>query len=311
MLHPMPNPTAFCARLLARLAPLGALFVLGAACATTGSTFRSGVGDKLLEHPPYYAGAASASGDGAIGHWPIIYQRGSSQSPIFDPEGGAGTPIAALLAEMNAFLDSLGVTARLATARATADGTPPDVQFGCETQGTDECVTPTTPGVLASDKIRMRLAVGRPSTSWVESTRAAMSRAGVSRTLVLTLEVGQYSVKQRGRFGGRKEVDLGTGYSVGVPWLTALDKPVNVLQLTGALVDADGQAVRIGAEGLFARRTNIVLSGLGAQELITDDDVQHIRALRREDLPGRPLVWQVALRNLVAELTGRREVAAR
>jgi hypothetical protein len=307
----MPNPPLSFARPRARLAPLGVLLVLTAACATTGSTFRSGVGDKLFDHPPYYTGVARVAGDGAIGHWPIAYQRGSSQSPIFDPAGDAGTPIAALLAEMNAYLDSLGVTIRLATAGAAAAGTPPDVQFGCETQGTDECVTPTTPGVLASAKIRMRLAVGRPSTNWVESTRAAMSRAGVSRALVLTLEVGQYSVKQKGRFGGRKEVELGTGYSMGVPWLTALDKPANVLQLTGALVDADGQAIRIGAEGLFARRTNIVLSGLGAQELLTDEDVQHIRTLRRDDLPGQPLVWRVALRTLVAELTGRREIAAR
>jgi hypothetical protein len=292
------------------MAPLGVLLVFGAACATTVATFRSGVGDKLLEHPPYYAGVASVSGGGAIGHWPIAYQRGSSQSPIFDPAGTAGTPVAALLADMNAFLDSLGVTTRLATPGATASGTPPDVQFGCETQGTDECTTPTTPGVPASDKIRMRLAVGRPSTSWVESTRVAMSRAGVARALVVTLEVGQYAVQQKGRFGGRKEVELGTEYSMGVPWLTALDKPVNVLQLTGALVDADGQAIRIGAEGLFARHTNIVLSGLGAQELLTDEDVQHIRTLRRADLPGQPLVWQVALRTLVSELTGRREIAA-
>ena len=27
-------------------------------CATTGATFGSGVGDRMLEHPPYYAGAA-------------------------------------------------------------------------------------------------------------------------------------------------------------------------------------------------------------------------------------------------------------
>jgi hypothetical protein len=307
----MPHPRISSARLRARLTLLGVFFLVGAACATTGSTFRSGVGDKLFEHPPYYAGAARVSGDGAIGHWPIAYQRGSSQSPIFDPAGDAGTPIAALLADMNAYLDSLGVTTRLATPGAAAAGTPPDVQFGCETHGTDECATPTTPGVPASDKIRMRLAVGRPSTSWVESTRAAVSRAGVSRALVLTLEVGQYFVQQKGRFGGRKEVELGTGYSVGVPWLTALDKPVNVLQLTGALVDADGQAIRIGAEGLLARRTNIVLSGLGAQELLTDEDVQQIRALRRADLPGQPLVWQAALRTLVSELTGRRDIAGR
>ncbi|HJS44427.1 MAG TPA: hypothetical protein VJ755_13225 [Gemmatimonadales bacterium] len=45
-----------------------------AARATTGSTYRSGVGDKLLEQPP-----------------------------MFEPANAAGSPIALLLADMNAF----------------------------------------------------------------------------------------------------------------------------------------------------------------------------------------------------------------
>jgi hypothetical protein len=49
-----------------------------------------------------------------------------------------------------------------------------------------------------------------------------------------------------------------------------------------------------------------VMSGIGAQALITDDDVQQLRTQRREDLPGQPLVWQVALQQLVADLTGIR-----
>jgi hypothetical protein len=77
-----------------------------------------------------------------------------------------------------------------------------------------------------------------------------------------------------------------------------------VATLTGALMDADGRAVRIGAEGMLARRTDIVMSGFGAQRLITDEDVSQLRTLRRDDLPGRPLVWQVALRTLLGQLTG-------
>jgi hypothetical protein len=45
--------------------------------------------------------------------------------------------------------------------------------------------------------------------------------------------------------------------------------------------------------------------------MISDEDVQRLRTARREDLPGQPLVWQVGLRNLVAQLTGRPELAAR
>jgi hypothetical protein len=70
-------------------------------------------------------------------------------------------------------------------------------------------------------------------------------------------------------------------------------------------------AVRIGAEGLMAKRTNIVLSALGAQAVISDEDVEQIRNARRTDLSGSPLVWKVALKNLVAQLTGRTELVVR
>lgn len=89
-----------------------------------------------------------------------------------------------------------------------------------------------------------------------------------------------------------------------LPWLMSLETPVSVLQLTGALIGRAGRAVRIGAEGLLARRTGIIAAGFGAQALVTDEDVEQLRTRRREDLPGRPLVWQVALRTLVERLTG-------
>ena len=130
--------------------------------------------------------------------------------------------------------------------------------------------------------------MGRPRRA------SALERSGAQQALVLTLEVGQYWVTKSG-WTNRKSIELGTNYSVPLPWLTSLETPVNVLQLTGALMDRDGLAVRIGAEGMLARRTSLVMSGLGAQALISDDDVQQLRTLRREDLPGKPLVWQTAL----------------
>ena len=284
-----------------------------AACAT-GSTFRSGVGDAHLDRAPYYAGRAVAPDSGRIAHVPVVYQRGGSQSPMFDPEGGPQSPIASLLREMNAYLDSLGVTTRI-TAWPPR-GTPPDVQFGCATDMPDECAEEggvagkVSGGFLGADRMRMRLAVGRPSAEWVAWEQEALAGAGAARAMVLTLEIGQYWPFQAD-IRGNKGIELGTRHIVHLPWLTALDHPVSVLQLTGALMAADGQAIRIGAEGLVARRTNLFMSGLGAQALISDEDVEAIRTARREDLPGQPLVWQVALRALVAELTGRPELAVR
>jgi len=86
---------------------------------------------------------------------------------------------------------------------------------------------------------------------------------------------------------------------------------VAVVQLTGALVGRDGRAVRIGAEGLMAKRSNILLSAVGGEMLVSDDDVARLRTLQREDLPGQPLVWKVALRHLVSQLVGDRSRAGR
>jgi hypothetical protein len=299
---------SFVARVRGRAVVLGASVLLTAGCATTGATLNSGVGDRLLEHPPYAAGNGSLSGSGRIAHVPIAYQRGGSQEAFFDPEGEPGTQVASLLRDMNAYLDALGVSVRLAVPDAEPD-TRPDVYFGCEQNPGGECVADSR-DVSVQGRPWMKLAVGRPSETWVTPVRRSLDQAGAAGTLVITLEVGQYWTRQKD-FLGRKEVRLGHGYDVPVPWLTSLDQPVSVLQLTGALVGRDGRAVRIGAEGLVARRTSLLVSTVGGQALIRDEDVESLRTKRRDDLPGRPLVWQESLRNLVAELTHDGRIAVR
>jgi hypothetical protein len=278
--------------------------VFTAACA--GSTLGSGVGDAYLERPPFYAGAAVTT-EGRIGHLGIAYQRGATQEAMFEPVNESGSPIAALLRDMNAYLDSLGVSVRVVSSSAMP-GHAPAVMFSCETTPDGDCAT-ADEGMLGDREEKMRLAVTRPSAEWTAWLRSTLDAAGPTRALILTLEIGDYRMTQKS-WRGDKAVFLGTNYSVNVPWLTSLETPVNVLQLTGALIDREGKAVRIGAEGLLARRTRLLVSSIGGQELITDEDVQQLRTARRAELPGQPLVWQVALRNLVAQLTGRPEVAA-
>jgi hypothetical protein len=211
---------------------------------------------------------------------------------------------------MNAYLDSLAVATKLGVP-ASAPGTPPDVQFGCiRTTGTD-CDERSEEQALGRGRNRnMRLAVGRPSKEWTAWAASEMARAGVPNALVISVETSDYFIRQKG-LRGSKEVELGTGYTVSLPWLTGLETPVSVLQLTGALMNPDGTAARIGAEGMLARQTGMLAGAVGAQRIITEKDVAELRTARRADLPGQPLVWQVALRNLVAGLTGRTELATR
>jgi hypothetical protein len=283
-----------------RLLEIAALLIiigLLSACASTGATWRSGVGDAWFERPPYTAGPGAAAGS-RIAHVPITYQQDPTQRP-FGPAAGPGSAIAALLAELNAGLDDLEGSVRAPVGPLR--GTPPDVHFGCERLPGDECAD-------ADPRAPHRLAVGRPSRPWVADAAALAGHAGADYLLVITLEIGSYLPRQR-NLRGDKEILLGTHHSQAVRWLTALDRPAEVLQLTGALVDREGRVVRIAAEGLTARTTHVVAGGFGLQALLTDADIEHARTTRRTDVPGAPLLWQHALENLVASISRREWLA--
>lgn len=269
---------------------IAALALVLGGCA--GATLGSGVGDRYFDAPPYYAGGEAPS-EAA----PVLTTLRWRGRDIVDPAAGPSTAVAVLLGEMAAYLsDEIG----LVVHAADAPGSPPDVLFGCETDLPDECVEREEEGRRGPP---LRLAVGRPSASWVSWMQGEAADVGARWTIVLTLEVGQLWPYQK-NFRGDKEVALGSNHTVGVPWLTSLDAPVRVLQLTGALVDATGRARRIGAEGLMVRPTSIVASGFGIQRLVTDEDVAALRTARRSDLPGDPLVWRVALSEMVEGLLG-------
>jgi hypothetical protein len=204
------------------------------------------------------------------------------------------------VAEMNAYLDSIAASAKLSPKSAEV-GTAPDVHFGCVPAPVGgDCLGDGD----ADSNHQLQLSVSRPSQDWIGWLGTALDSVSRDKALIITLELGQYWPRQKG-FGLGKEVRLGSDYTVGVPWLTSLEQPVAVVQLTGALVGRDGRAIKIGAEGMLAKRTHIALSAIGAQSLVTDEDIARLRTLRRDDLAGQPLVWQVALRNLVSQLTGQ------
>src|SRR5687768_16219671 len=156
----------------------GAIFVTSVACA--GSTLGSGVGDAYHERPPFYAGGPVTSA-GRIAHLGIAYQRGATQEPIFDPANESGSPIAALLRDMNAYLDSLDASVHV-TASSAGPGRSPDVMFSCETTSDGDCAT-ADEGVLGDREEKMRLAVARPSDEWTAWLASTLDAAGAARAL--------------------------------------------------------------------------------------------------------------------------------
>ena len=160
--------------------------------------------------------------------------------------------------------------------------------------------------VLPHDRFPpMVMHLSKPSAAWSQAMTALLAREGVQYAVVVTLAVSQYPKGREGVFG--KKVVLGTGYEEKVEFLTAEDKLLEVLQLTGVLVDAQGRVVRAGAEGILARDTPFAAQVFDVSKVLDDRTLERVLTKeRRKDLPGDPLKWEVALGNLVAQLRADR-----
>jgi hypothetical protein len=147
----------------------------------------------------------------------------------------------------------------------------------------------------------MTLLTKHPSKIWQQKWQQAKIEKPYS--LLIFLSFSGYQPKMK-NWKGSKEIRLGTGYKVNLPWLTDLDKPLPVIQFTGALLDANGKLIRAGAEGFYFKKGSFFESLIGLTEIFTKGDIQKVIAEhRRTDLNGKPLAWQVALEKLIKSLT--------
>jgi len=154
----------------------------------------------------------------------------------------------------------------------------------------------------------MVMHVRRPSAAWQQAMAGLLAREGATHAILVSLGVSQYPKGREGVFG--KKVVLGTGHEEPVRFLTAEDKLLELLQLTGVLVNAQGQVVRAGAEGILARDTPFAAQVLDVEKSLDDRTLQAVLTTeRRKDLPGEPMKWQAALDNLLWQLQGDRSAA--
>ena len=263
------------------------LFACLAAGAVAAATTRGN-----LDRPPYYDGKLKGDVRPAA-HVPVTYRVVPGS---LDPTPERSKALAAVLDSLNSELARLGLTAEM-----SADLSPqrhPDVTFGCRRGGTEANGTPRASDELdTTEPRRMAFRVEDASKQWRELARLA---AGDSLRAIVCVQLGfdEYWVRQKD-WKGNKVIDLGSTRSMPLTWLTSLDDPVQVLQLTAALVAPDGRVIRVGAEGLLARRTGMTASMVGAQEVLTEDD---LRTLTESSADGSGPVWRSALRELVSRL---------
>jgi hypothetical protein len=188
-------------------------------------------------------------------------------------------------------------------------GKPPLVYFGIPEGECDCPIWPFWTGPPPPSPYGAQAVAARDgSREWRQAIGEAMAESDADYSVLLTVRVARL----RPRGGIQKEkVLLGTGHTV------PLESPkgffgsdsVDVLVLCGALLDSTGRIVRAAAEGVCCS---------------TEDDarqfhdwsrdrppwfrlLQNRRMLtaRRTDLPGQPLAYVVATRNLLSQLLGR------
>jgi hypothetical protein len=141
----------------------------------------------------------------------------------------------------------------------------------------------------------------KPDARWRERAVDHIENENAGAIIVVRLGFAQYPKADQGFFG--KKVVLGTNNELPIRFLSAETKPVEVLQITGMLVDSSGEVIRAGAEGIIARDAPFWVQVFEAGR---DIDNAAIRAVlvdeRRDDLPGAPLSWQIAIDNLLWQL---------
>ena len=170
----------------------------------------------------------------------------------------------------------------------TVDGTgSPEAAFGNVSMFADENKC-REKGLKKTDHI---FVITQPSRRW--QARWAARNTGYA----IWIQVGVSVYKSR---SDRREIQLGTGYRMRVPWLPSQDCQVPVVQIVGAVLNPHGRIIRVGAEAFYLDEGTCLNTLQELAECIEYKDVFHILTEhRRKDRVRYPMAWQVALDHLM------------
>lgn len=279
----------------------GRLVATAAALATAGcaSLEQAAVGrTDRLDAAPYYVTYDKQIGGGPIVALPITV----------DPVSGEPFNMAGRRQALQPLLDALNaaLAAHACCRYAEPGGLPasggPTVYLGM-LEG--EAAPPGT-GIereFYEEYSPMILHSVKPGADWRVAAAALAEKNNASRILVIQLAFTQFPKADKGYFG--KKVVLGTGYEVPVRFFSAVDKPIEVIALTGVLLDLNGNLIRAGGEGVAGYDAPFWVQVFEAGKDIDTDAVHRlVSSDRRDDLPGQPLKWQAALEQLMRQMLG-------
>lgn len=237
-----------------------------------------------------------------IVHAPVMFDKEMSEEFFYQNREVILQP---LMEIMNQYLDSLAWSEPIAVA-VQNNGLP------WLFVGSSEAETAPPATMMMRDEHDeyppMALYLDKPTREWRQSFTGMMNEEQADYAILLWLGLTEYPKADKGLF--KKKVVLGTGYEREIRFLSAVDKPVEVLQLTGVLLDKNGNVVRAGAEGFLHEDSPFWVQVLEAGTTVDDRAIRKLFTEEvREDLPGRPLAWKVAVENLVKQLTQRNRIS--
>jgi hypothetical protein len=208
-----------------------------------------------------------------------------------------------LAERMNTYLDSLEITHTLAADSLLLKGQPRVFV------GSSEAET-ALPG---SDMMRqehdkyapMIIALKKPAKEWKTALNEQLDTVRGAYVLCIKLAFAEYPKSDMGLF--MKKVRLGTNYDRVIRFLSAEDEAVEVLQVTGILLDKKGDVLRAGAEGIIYKDSPFWAQVFDVKKGVDDKAIEKlISAQKRDDLPGKPLAWKAALDMLLKQLSAQK-----
>lgn len=221
----------------------------------------------------------------------------------------------ALLEAMNQFnRDSLNLQPLNLKAAKPTDA--PDIFLGSILQGQRPLyITTDCAQAKESPEYCVRLAGQLGNKAWMQQLQAQMAHNQLDYALVLQLGEGylypngkmkKVNALVEKRSAPQAGLDMGTNFWLPMSQkLVATNKPIDVLFLKGFLIGKDGKVIRMGAEGITAAsKARFLEQVVNISHEFSEAELNSVQHdIRREDLPGKPLNWQVAARQLVKTLT--------
>ncbi len=237
--------------------------------------------------------------DTAIPHLPIQIDKMTREEFFYQGREEALQP---LISVFDQYLDSLSWSPRLSPEGLPGKGAP-SLFVG----SSESVIAPPSAEMLREefDKFPpMAMHVDKAGKEWKTALEQQMNEAGTEYVLAFWIGFNEYPKANKGLF--KKKVMLGTDYEPEIRFLSGELEPVEVLQISGMLLDKKGNIIRAGGEAFLYEDSPFRVQVLGASTAIDDQTLQQsITEIRRDDLPGRPLAWRVAIYNLLEQLTQR------